>query len=91
MSLVPVDPRLRLLLLVVEPGPWFQSPWRSLGGIPEGPFVLLEVALQSLRLFMPAPIEVTCLGLLPKMSLAGASPVDVAGSSLFLQRLLAWA
>lgn len=40
---------------------------------------------------MPAPREVACLGLLPKMSLAGASPVDVDGSGLLLQRLLAWA
>lgn len=38
---------------------------------------------------MPAPREVACLGLLPKMSLAGASPVDVDGSGLLLQRLLA--
>lgn len=70
---VPVNQRLRWLLFVLELGPRFQSPWRSLD-IPRGHSGFW-------RSFGPAPMEVTCLGLLPW----------VAPSYLLLHMSLAWA
>ena len=56
---VPVNPRLQLLLLVLQSGPWFQSNRWSLC-VPGGHSV---VALQYQGLFESAPMEIACLGL----------------------------
>ena len=43
---------------------FFQSPWRSLG-TSRSHLVLLEVSLQPQKLFSPASMEITYLGLFP--------------------------
>lgn len=68
---MPLDSRLRWLLLMVESGTWFLLPWRSVG-IPRGHLVFPEFDLQSGSLLGPAPMEIACLGLLPRGSLARA-------------------
>lgn len=81
---------------MVESGPSFQSPWSSLT-IPRSHLAFLDCALQSWRWFVPAPTEVTLLGLLLWRLLVRAcaclnpTPAEVTDSGLLQQRLLTWA
>ena len=102
-----MDPKLRWLLLMVQSGPWFQSPWRSVG-VPGGHSASQGVALHEglgcshgSCLLGAAPAEVPAMGLLRQRSLdqacsggghwLGTALVKVADLCPVLQRSLAWA
>lgn len=55
-----VDPRLGCLFLMVDSGPWFQSPQRTLGAPGGGSAISSKDYLGLLhggRWFMPSPVE----------------------------------
>lgn len=101
---MPVDPRLRCLLLVMDLRPWFQSPWTLLSIL--GSCSVLSVVSWHFWMLFSTPrgcsavLEVTQVyfheGRLIRLSLekvAGLSLLltEVPGSDMVLQRLLAWA